>query len=162
MSTVVAEQDFTQPVVRRKSLSAVNRATLATSVDFGEHGHFVFDEPSAHGGTDLGPSPLQGVLGALCACEAVTFGRTAQEQGFDYSAIAFAAAFSIDIRGRQGVRSVVPHFRSVKVEATVMTSESPVRLQEVVEETEARCPVYNLVKDAGVRIEMVWIRKSPD
>lgn len=160
MVTVVQEQDFSKPIIRRKALSASNTATLATRVDFGEYGQFTFDEPSAHGGSDLGPSPLQGVLGALCACESVTFGRTAEEMGFAYSGIEFDAAFTIDIRGRQGARGVVPHFQSVKVEATVTTVETEERLRSVVEETETRCPVFNLIKDAGVRIDMVWIRRA--
>ena len=33
-------------------------------------------------------------------------------------------------------------------------------LEKVVHETEARCPVYNLIKDAGVKIETVWVRRS--
>lgn len=161
MAYVVEEKDFTKPVVRRKVLSATNDASLATHVDFGDYGDFTFDEPSAHGGSDLGPSPLQGVLGALCGCEAVTFGRTSRDMDFSYEGISFDAAFTIDIRGRQGMRGVVPHFQSVKVEARVKTNESEERLNEVVEETEARCPVYNLIKDAGVRVEMAWIRVAP-
>jgi len=162
MPVVVEEKDFTKPVVRRKVLSAVNDASLATKVNFGEYGDFTFDEPSAHGGSDLGPSPLQGVLGALCGCEAVTFGRTARDMDFSYAGIQFDAAFTIDIRGRQGMRGVVPHFQSVKVEARVTTEETDDRLADVVEETEARCPVYNLIKDAGVRVDMVWIRCAPE
>ena len=127
-------------------------------MDFDENGTFTFDEPSAHGGTDLGPTPLQAVLAALCAWESVTFSRAAQEVEFAYSGIDFDAAFTIDIRGRSGVRGVVPHFQSIKVEARVATSESEARLRAVVEETEVRCPVLNLVKDAKVRIKMVWIR----
>jgi hypothetical protein len=30
----------------------------------------------------------------------------------------------------------------------------------VAEETEARCPVFNLIKDAGVDLEVVWIRRA--
>ena len=160
MATVVDEKDFTKPIIRRKSLSASNDGSLATVVKFGEQGSFTFDEPSAHGGGDQGPTPLTGVLAALCACESVTFSRTAKEMGFDYRGIEYEAAFTIDIRGRLGVKGVVPHFQTVKVEARVSTEESEERLIEVVEETEARCPVFNLIKDAGVRINMVWICTS--
>ena len=161
MTKVVDEADFSRPIVRRKTLTARSRGGLATAVDFGGDHSFTFDEPVAHGGTGMGPTPLQGVLGALCACEAVTFGRTAAEMEFGYSGIEFSAAFTIDIRGRSGMRGVAPHFRTVKVEARVATSESAERLQEVVEETEARCPVFNLVKDASVSIEMAWLRTVP-
>jgi uncharacterized OsmC-like protein len=79
---------------------------------------------------------------------------------FSYDGIDFEAEFTIDIRGRMGVREVRPHFQTSRVQATVVTDESPERLAEVVEETEARCPVYNLVKDAGVNVEIVWVAKA--
>lgn len=160
MVQVVDAENFDKPIVRRKVLSAKNAGGMATVVDCGDFGTFTLDEPSAHGGTDLGPSPLQAVLGALCGCEAVTFSRTAREMDFSYDGIDFSAAFTIDIRGRQGMRGVVPHFQTVKVEARVSTSESEERLGAVAEETEARCPVFNLIKDANVRMNIVWIRET--
>lgn len=162
MATEVAsELDVTQPMIRRKQLTAVNHASMMTEIDFGEYGDFATDEPVAHGGTGEGPSPLQTVLGALCGCESVTFNRTAAEMGFSYEKIEFEAEYTIDIRGRMGVRGVVPHFQTIRVEAIVTTSESEERLAEVVEETETRCPVFNLVSDAGVKTEMRWIRRLP-
>jgi uncharacterized OsmC-like protein len=160
MATEVASSmDVSQPIVRRKSISAKNFAGLYTEIDTGEYGVLVTDEPIEHGGTGEGPSPLQTVLGALLGCESVTFSRTAAEMGFSYEGIDYDAAYTIDIRGRLGVRGVTQHFQSVKVDAVVLTDETPERLAEVVEETEARCPVFNLIKDAGVRIEMRWVAK---
>ena len=160
MATEITNVDeLTEPILRRKALRAETEATMMTLVDFGEYGHFVTDEPVAHGGTGEGPSPLQAVLGALCGCEAVTFRRTADDLGFAYEKIEFEAGFTIDIRGRMGKRDVRAHFQTVRVQATVTTSESEHRLAEVVEETEARCPVFNLIRDAGVKTEMVWVRK---
>ena len=161
MSTqVVSEENFDQPIIRRKSVSVLNRASMRSEIDAGEFGKFVTDEPVPHGGTGEGPSPLQAVLGALCGCEGVTFRRTADEMNFEYSAIDFEAAFTIDVRGRMGMRGVVPHFQTVRVQAVVRTNESEERLREVVQETEARCPVFNLLRDAGVNLETVWVRKS--
>ncbi|MFV2001241.1 MAG: OsmC family protein [Acidimicrobiia bacterium] len=162
MATEVASEfDPTKPIIRRKQLSAVNHAGMFTEIDFGDYGYFATDEPVGHGGTGEGPSPLQTVLGALCGCESVTFNRTATEMGFSYERIEFAAEFTIDIRGRSGVRGVRPHFQTIRVEAVVTTVETEERLREIVEETETRCPVFNLIKDAGVRTEMRWIRKLP-
>lgn len=144
--------------LRRKAITVHNDATTRAVIDAGEHGVICTDEPAAHGGRGAGPSPLQTVLGALCGCESVTFCRTAADYDFDYDGIEFEAAYTIDIRGRNGDRDVRPHFQTVKVQATVTTDESEDRLREVVEETEARCPVFNLVKDAGVTVEMRWIR----
>lgn len=154
--------DMSKPIVRRKALAATNNGTMMTDIDFGEYGVFVTDEPIDHGGSGEGPSPLQTVLGALCGCESVTFHRTAAEFGFDYQNIEFEAAFTIDIRGRLGQRGVRQHFQTVRLQAVVTTSESVERLNEVVTETEARCPVFNLINDAGVNLDVSWIRRLPD
>jgi uncharacterized OsmC-like protein len=152
-------RDPSRPVVRRKQGAAHSDGGLRAAIDAGEFGSFTTDEPVAHGGTGQGPSPLQAVVGALCGCETVTFGRTAREMGFSYHALDFQAEFTIDIRGRQGNRQVRPHFQTVRLRAVVDTAESPRRLAEVVEETERRCPVFNLLRDAQVRLETVWVRR---
>ena len=148
--------------VRRKSLSAHNDASMRTVADFGEFGRMVLDEPVPHGGSGEGPSPLQAVLGALCGCEAVTFRRTATERGLEYDSLDFDAAFTIDIRGRQGDRSVRPHFQTVRVRAVVATDEPVEALAAVIEETEARCPVMNLLVDAKVDMRIEWVRDGRD
>jgi uncharacterized OsmC-like protein len=158
--TTEEKLDLSKPIVRKKMLTAKNDATLRTEIDCGEYGIMVTDEPLAHGGSGDGPSPLQAVLGALCGCESVTFGRTAKEMGFGYRGIDFEAMFTIDIRGRLGDRSVRPHFQTVRVQATVDTDEPEERLRELIEETEARCPVFNLFKDANVNVEMLWVRRA--
>ena len=160
MSSRVAETgDLSRPIVRRKTLTARTDASMMTRIDFGEYGEFATDEPIAHGGSGEGPSPLQTVLGALCGCEAVTFRRTATEMGFEYSSISFEAEFTIDVRGRMGATEVRPHFQTIRVQAVVDTPETTERLAEVVAETERRCPVFNLVTDAGVNTEMTWLRR---
>ena len=156
---VTTSEEMREPIIRRKKVAVSNDGSMMAVHDYGEYGHSVTDEPIAHGGTGEGPSPLQMVLGALCGCESVTFNRTATEMEFGYEGIDFEAEFTIDIRGRMGMRDVRQHFQTVRVQATVKTDESAERLAAVVEETEARCPVYNLMKDAGVNLEVVWVAK---
>jgi len=146
--------------VRRKTVTAHNDATMRTVVDFGELGTVTLDEPVRHGGTGQGPSPLQAVVGALCGCEGVTFHRTAAERGLRYESVDFEVAFTIDIRGRRGDRSVRPHFQTVRVRAVVATAEPTPALAAVIEETEARCPVMNLLLDAKVDLRIEWVRDS--
>ncbi len=157
---VVDSKDATEPLIRGKKVTATNEATMRTVIDAGEFGTLTTDEPVPHGGTGEGPSPLQTVIGALCGCEAVTFNRTAAEMSFAYEGIEFEAAFTIDIRGRLGNREVRPHFQTVKLEATVFTSASEEELAAVVEESEARCPVLNLIQDAGVDVTIRWVRQG--
>ena len=159
-SEVVHAEDAEQAFIRRKALIAYNSGGTQTVIDFGEYDSIVTDEPVVHGGTGEGPSPLQALLGALCGCEAVTFNRTAAEFGFAYRGITFEGEFTIDIRGRQGDRTVRPHFQTVRVRASVDTDESVEDLVHVAQETEARCPIFNLISDAGVRIQMQWVRSG--
>jgi len=156
---VVNADDMREPIIRGKSLKVSNDGSMMAVHDYGEFGTTVTDEPIAHGGTSEGPSPLQAVVGALCGCESVTFHRTAKDMDFAYDGIEFEASFTLDIRGRLGVRGVRQHFQTVRVEAVVTTDESEERLAEVVEETEARCPVFNLLTDADVNMTVRWVRK---
>jgi len=158
---IISEARAAEPLLRRKTLTAFSPGTMRTDIDCGEFETLVTDEPIPHGGSGGGPSPLQTVLGALCRCESVTFSRTAKEMDFEYESISYAAEFTIDIRGRLGNRQVRRHFQTVRLEATVVTNESDERLREVVEDTEARCPVYNLISDAGVKLEARWIPQQP-
>lgn len=148
--------------LRRKTMTAENPATTRTVIDYGEYGVSVLDEPVNAGGSGEGPSPLQSVLGALCGCESVTFRRTATDMDLTYESIRFDAAFTIDIRGRLGDRSVRPHFQTVRVRAIVTTDASLFDLEAVISETEARCPVMNLLLDAKVDLQIDWIRESAD
>jgi len=162
MVTLVSAEDLDKPIIRKKSVSVHNDGSLKAVIDCGEYGTFITDEPVAHGGGGEGPSPLQAVLGALSGCKSVTFSRTAEEFDFKYEGIDFDSSFTLDIRGRLGVRGVVPHFKTIRVEARVRTDESEDRLREVIEEVGARCPVYNLLKDANVNVEFTWVRCPVD
>ena len=157
---VVSQTELDRPIIRRKLVSAHTDGGMKAVIDCGEFGTFTTDEPTPHGGTGKGPSPLQAVLGALCGCESVTFNRTAQEMDFSYEAIEFEGEFTIDIRGRMGHAGVRPHFQTVRMQAMVTTSETEERLREVVEETERRCPVFNLLSDADVNVQTVWVRRG--
>ena len=53
-----------------------------------------------------------------------------------------------------------PHFQTVRVRAVVSTAEPLGKLAAVIEETEARCPVMNLLLDAKVDRRIEWLRDS--
>ncbi|MDE0304063.1 MAG: hypothetical protein OXI87_04125 [Albidovulum sp.] len=52
MAKTVEQAEFSAPNVRRKALIAVNRATMATEIDFSEYGAVAFDDPIEHGGSE--------------------------------------------------------------------------------------------------------------
>lgn len=59
-----------------------------------------------------------------------------------------------------GAEGVSPHFQRVENTIWFETDESEERIGQLKEIVEQRCPVYNLFKDAGVKIDLNWIRQK--
>lgn len=131
--------------------------TVATTLDGNS---MVTDEPVSRGGTGTAPTPLETVIGALCGCSVVTFERAARQNDLAFAGVDFRATYSLDRRGLLGEARVRPYFNRVVVEAQVRTDAPESLLDMVVAVTEERCPVRNLLVDAGVELEIVW-RKAP-
>lgn len=162
IADIAATSRLSKPRPVRVLLSARNPGGVLTDVTTARGLTMRTDEPVAHGGTGLAPTPLETVVGALCGCSAVTFARAAGELEFVYDGIDFAAAFTLDRRGLLGEAEVRPHFQTVSVDVTVASGESTGRLAEVVAVTERRCPVRNLLVDAGVELSMRWVTSGVD
>jgi uncharacterized OsmC-like protein len=155
---VLDSQDTAAPLVKREGLTATNHAAKKTTIDFGDAGTMVTDLPFQDGGTNAGPSPMLALVGALCGCEAGTFSRTATELGLTYRELEFRAEFRMDARTRTGLANAATHVRTIRLEARVSTHDSLALLARVAAETERRCPVSNLIRDAGVQLQTRWIR----
>ena len=117
----------------------------------GKH-EFIIDEGKQVGGQDLGPNPLQSVLGSLAACENVTARIAAHEMNFNLEEISFEVKGTFDPRGFMGDPNIRPYFESVIVEAKVKTNESDERIKELQQKVESRCPVYT----ANVEMNDTW------
>jgi uncharacterized OsmC-like protein len=133
--------------------------SLKTSISARDFTPFIVDEPKYLGGTDDGPNPVEYVLGGLTGCTSVMIGLISKEKNFSFQGVEFKNNGTIDPRGMMGVEGVSPHFQNVNFEAIFTTDESDSRIEELKEEVEKRCPVYNLIKDAGVKIESNWYKK---
>lgn len=118
----------------------------------------IMDEPTALGGQDTGANPLEYLTAALNGCKAVMIPLVAKELKFDFSALRFETQGSIDLRGLMGVKGVSSHFQTLRFTVFIETDESEQRLNQLKTLVATRCPVYNLIKDAGVEIETVWHR----
>ncbi|WP_084221318.1 OsmC family protein [Anoxybacillus thermarum] len=130
---------------------------MTTRAKAGKH-EFVIDEAKQMGGQDLGANPLQMLLGALAACENVTARVVARETNFDLQDMTITVKGQFDPRGFMGDSSIRPYFEQVFVEVVVKTEESEERIQQLKEKVEARCPVYTLLKSAGVQMNDQWYK----
>ncbi|HEX3033034.1 MAG TPA: OsmC family protein [Bacillota bacterium] len=120
------------------------------------HARFSVDLPTEMGGHDYGPCPMEYMLGALIGCELFTMAGVAKEMNFTYEGVEVLAEGDIDPRGMAQTPGIKPYFHEVRQVIRVQTKESQERLNQLSQTTEARCPAFNLWKDAGVRPYVSW------
>lgn len=116
------------------------------------------DEPPQMGGQDQGPNPLGTLLSALAGCENVIANMVAKEIGFDLQGIEFDIEGELDLRGLKGEPNVRPYFQKVIVNAKVKTSEPEERIRQLQKITDSRCPVFTMMKAAGVEMVVNWTK----
>jgi uncharacterized OsmC-like protein len=149
------------PVRHRRLLTARNDGGLRTVVYTSGGPGMVTDEPVRSGGSGTGLTPLETVLGALCGSTGATLATVAREAGFGYDGATFEASFTLDPRGPAAQPGARTYFRTVRVEIQVRAARPGPRLADVARATEQRCPVRNLLADAGVTVDMIWTVASP-
>ena len=117
---------------------------------------FVVSEPPKVGGMDEAPTPMEYVAGALNGCFGVTIEMVAGEQEFALDGLDVRCEGVVDHRGLFGTADVSPHFQTVRVDVTLFTVEPEDRLPALEKEVLVRCPVYNLIRDSGADIDVMW------
>ena len=118
----------------------------------------VSDEPPARGGEGRGPSPLELVLCALCACTNVSTTRMAAKLRFEYTALETEAEGELDTRGRKGSGDVPVHYRAVRLVVRIATEESDARLERLAGLVGRYCPVDSLIRAAVDDYLVRWER----
>ena len=118
----------------------------------------VADEPQALGGTDKGPNPIEYQMGSLSSCVSVMIGIVGSELGFKHHGVTLNAAGDLDVRGLMGDPSVSRHFTGVRLEVRVTPDEPADRLAQLQHKVEARCPMVDLFRTAGVPVTTTWTR----
>ena len=113
-------------------------------------------EPEQAGGDDSAPTPMEYVVGALNGCLAVVIQMVAEERGFQLEGVDFDSKGLIDTRGVEGMAGVSPQFMEVAVKVRLQTPESPNRLDVLKDEVLQRCPVFNLLNDSGIDLQVDW------
>lgn len=114
------------------------------------------DEPPSFGGQDSAPNPMELLLAALNGCLAVMIQVIAREKGVEVRGVRFRAEGDLDLRGAMGDPSVAPYFRVVREKVELETSASSEQVRDLQEEVQRRCPVYTLLKAAGVELHSEW------
>ena len=129
---------------------------LANRVDVRELPAFLIDEPERLGGTNSGPNPLEYFLGALSGCTSIMAAYVSKEMNFTYTNLEYETSGTLDPRGFKGVEGVQTYFQTVQMNVVVETEETDAALEQLKEAVEKRCPLYNLLVDAGVNVSSHW------
>jgi uncharacterized OsmC-like protein len=139
-----------------RTITARNDAGTRTEVKVRHFDIVATDEPDTMGGTNTAPSPLETVLISLVGCDGVIIKGVADAMGFSYSGVDFACSGQIDVRGPKGVPGIRPYFEKIDLRIVLHTSESADRIAKLQQNVEFRCPVMNLLRDAGVDLGVEW------
>lgn len=120
------------------------------------------DEPPSREGDNLGPTPMEYVLVALCAGLNVATARAATGIGFIYEAMELDVEGELDTRGRLGLSDDIPvHLRSVRVSVRILTDESQERLSDLADLVSRHSAVWSLVRAAVPDLEINWESAQP-
>ena len=160
----MANPDLIEPTVdpnarklSYRNLAAHNDGGHKTVVSVRDTQDLVIDHPTGGGGTNEGPTPVETVMGGLVGCDAVITHSVAKILKFEYGTIDYTCDAQIDTRGVAGVKGVRPYFETVTVTKTIQTNETAERIEKLKKNVEQRCPVSNLIRDAGVDLTIDWI-----
>lgn len=147
-------------VVRKKEIIRVELEghcpTMSlTEVRVRKHS-FVIDEPSYRHGTDVAPTPLETMLGALIGCTNVIARRIAHEKGIDLTIKRIGCVGHLDHRGIDLEADVPVPFPKIELTIDAKTSASDLEIEALRKELKIRCPMSVILTQAGSVIEETW------
>lgn len=139
------------------SVDGVWEHNLLNTVQVRDLPSFFVDEPERLGGSNKGPNPLEYFLGALSSCTSIMTAFVAKELGITYESLALDTSGELDPRGFQGVEGVQTYFDVVTIKITIRTDADEAVIQKLQDAVEKRCPLFNLLVDAGVQVKSEWM-----
>ena len=158
-TTSLARPVGDQPKLADFTAEASWEGSLSTRVSARQFA-FVVAEPPALGGTDEAPNPIEYLLGSLNGCVSVVVETVAKELEIPVTALETHATGTIDLRGFLGTADVSPHFQQLTLTLTLTTPVPESELDELKAQVLRRCPLFNLIKDAGVDLRGVWVLRQ--
>lgn len=106
------------------------------------------DEPLESGGTNLGLTPIEMLLGSLGSCLAVTAFIYASMQGIQIDDIRVDVEGDINNDGLTGINPTMPTgYQNIRYHFFVKSPVSEQRIRQLIEYTEMKCPVSSTLRD---------------
>jgi len=135
-----------RPNVRTRLIADVN--ARSDFVQYDKSFSFECDEADSRAGKGEAPSPLRYFLSGLAFCQQVWYAKGAALSGCDIEDLEIDVRTYMDMRGEHLIDGVPPNPQWIVIDARVASPSSQAAVLAMVDEANARCPVYNLVAKA--------------
>lgn len=112
---------------------------------------FLLDEPEDLGGTNTAMNPVEALLCALGACQAIVVGAFAAAQNFTYEEFHVDLEGDLDPDGFMGLADVRNGFQEIRFTMHFKTNESQEKTEAFSEYIERTCPVGDCLAN-GVKL----------
>lgn len=136
------------------------REGYKTIISSGGHA-IISDEPLSAGGQDLGPTPMQLLLGSLGACVAITVKLYAERKGWTLEGVDVDVAMErfkgIEYPGYQGDEDFVHEFKVAVDLKGELSGEQRARLMEIA----GKCPVHRAITMPAVVLKTMVEQAAP-
>lgn len=109
---------------------------------------FECDESEGRAGSGSAPSPLRYFLSGLAFCQQVWYAKGAALVGCEIEDLSIDVLTYMDMRGEHLIDGIPPNPQWIVIEADVKTPGTGAEVLAMVDEANARCPVYSLVSKA--------------
>ena len=118
---------------------------------------FISDAPTAFGGRDEGPTPMEYLAGAVNACATVVVEGAAKHHGIETTDVQTYTITKQDTRGQAGQADVQPYMYAYRLQIVIETETAdPEVLTAFAKNAEHSCPAINLLRDANTGLTVVW------
>lgn len=117
-------------------------------VQYDKEFSFECDESEGRAGKGESPSPLRYFLSGLAFCQQVWYAKGAALAGCEIEDLVIEVRTYMDMRGEHLIDDIAPNPQWIVIESRVDSPSDSTRVLEMVDEANARCPVYSLVSKA--------------
>jgi len=117
---------------------------------------FTIDEPTERGGTNLGPTPTETLVGALIGCINVVSNRIAEHIGLEIEEMTVDAAADFDRRGVMMQQAVTVPFPKIDVTINARVKGSDEQIAQLQSDLGKFCPLSMLIRQSGTELTETW------
>ncbi len=149
-TTELLQADETAGHVRPRVVTRLVSNVNARSefVQYDKEFAFECDESEGRAGGGAAPSPLRYFLSGLAFCQQVWYAKGAALVGCEIEELRIDVLTYMDMRGEHLIDGIPPNPQWIVIDADVTTPGTDEQVLAMVDEANARCPVYSLVVKA--------------